>query len=239
MPRTQDRLGTIDGFAPSRIQDRPSRSRQVFNELRIAIVRGELQPDSLFSVNELAGRFGVSRTPVREALIELASMGMVRFERNRGFRILESSVRDLEEIFELRILLEVPAARMAAEKARPEDIAELEAILEEMRSAVQRNDESGFRANDRSFHRKVLLLSGNRRLADFVETLRDLVLVRDATTSGRSESLDGLLAAHQRVFDHVKSGAGQEAAAAMEAHLRHTQHMLLGQSARESRLSDA
>lgn len=233
MPRTQDRLRTTDGFVPIRIQDRPSRSRQVFDELRMAIVRGELPPNSLFSVTELAGRFGVSRTPVREALIELASMGMVRFERNRGFRILESSTRDLEEIFELRILLEVPATRMAAEKAKPEDIAELDVILDAMRAAAQRNDESDFRTNDRLFHRSVLLLSGNRRLTDFVEMLRDLVLVRGATTSGRSESLDELLAAHQRVFDYIKSGAGQQAAAAMEAHLRHTQRMLLVQRARE------
>lgn len=229
MPRTQDRLGTADGFAPARIPDRPSRTRQVFDELRMAIVHGELPPNSLYSVTELAGRFGVSRTPVREALIELASMGMVRFERNRGFRILESSARDIKEIFELRILLEVPAARMAAEKATPEDIADLHAILQAMRAAAQRQDEADFRRNDRSFHRSVLLLSGNRRLADFVETLRDLVLVRDATTVGRSESLDGLLAAHEHVFDYIKSGAGQESAEAMEAHLRHTQRMLLGQ----------
>src|SRR5918996_737867 len=87
------------------IQARPSRTREVLDILLPAIVKGELAAGSLHSVAELADSLGVSRTPVREALIELASRGMVRFERNRGVRVLQTSIRDIEEIFEIRLLL--------------------------------------------------------------------------------------------------------------------------------------
>ena len=73
----------------------------------------------MHSVGSLAEMLGVSRTPVREALIELASRGMVRFERNRGVRVVETSVHDLDEIFEMRRLLEPPAARKAVEQMTP------------------------------------------------------------------------------------------------------------------------
>src|SRR5688572_23283914 len=88
--RATHRLGPIG--------PRPSRTQEALDVLRASIISGELVSGSLHSVASLADTLGVSRTPVREALIELAARGMVRFERNRGVRILQTSIHDLEEI---------------------------------------------------------------------------------------------------------------------------------------------
>ena len=80
----------------------------------------------------LAERFGVSRTPVREALLLLERQGVVRFERNRGVRVLETSVHDLEEVFTLRLLLEVPATYRACGLLTAEDLDALERELAAM-----------------------------------------------------------------------------------------------------------
>jgi len=96
-----------------RLAHTASVNARVLSALRAAVITGELAPGSLYSVQTLADQLGVSRTPVREALIKLAQQGMVRFERNRGVRVLLTSLHDLEEVFALRLLLEPPAVRRA------------------------------------------------------------------------------------------------------------------------------
>ena len=106
-------------------------------------------PGSLHSVAELAETLGVSRTPVREALIELASRGMVQFERNRGVRILQTSIHDLEEIFEIRLMLEVPATAQAVARMSPAEIRALRGQLTLMEQAAAAGDESRLWTHDR------------------------------------------------------------------------------------------
>src|SRR5437773_4607603 len=92
---------------------RESLAERVYEQIRNAIIMGELAPESRHSVNELATILSVSRTPVREALLKLADQGMVRFHRNVGVVILPTTIHDLEEVFSVRLLLEVPATFQA------------------------------------------------------------------------------------------------------------------------------
>ncbi|MCL4286485.1 MAG: GntR family transcriptional regulator, partial [Thermoleophilia bacterium] len=156
----------------------PSITDRVRDSIREAIIDGRLAPGSLHSVQSLASSFGVSRTPVREALIDLEGRGMVRFERNRGVRILQTSIHDLEEILSLRILLEVPAAYRAAEQATEETATELSDELMAMRKAARERDERTMMEHDRRFHEIINEASGNSRLAVYVDSLRDLILTR-------------------------------------------------------------
>src|SRR5699024_1165797 len=111
---------------------------------------------------------GVSRTPVREALLALERQGLVRFERNRGVRVLESSAHDLDEIFGLRLLLEVPITRDAAERFDEHDLADLERLIARMAEHVDDPDDTAFMQLDREFHERVLRAAGNRRLLEVV-----------------------------------------------------------------------
>ncbi|EHR49520.1 transcriptional regulator [Saccharomonospora marina XMU15] len=206
-------------------------SRTVFDELRAAVVSGELAPGELYSVHDLAARLGVSRTPVREALIQLSERGMVRFERNRGIRILRTSAHDLEEVFAIRLLLEVPATYRATGQRVSGWVEELRGHLEDMRAAAEDHDEAGFMAADRCFHETINTASGNPRLARYVDSLRDMVLSRGTSTVDRSRGLADILAEHERIFEFVADGKAGQAAEAMRAHLLHTAELLIGQAA--------
>lgn len=209
-------------------------NEQVLDALRAAVITGELPPGTLHSVHTLAEQLGVSRTPVREALIKLAQLGMVRFERNRGVRILQTSLHDLEEVFALRLLLEVPATRRAVRLLGPDGRRELRAVFEAMRGAAVADEEYEMWQHDRRFHRVLLEASGNGRLAEYVDSLRDMVLRRGASTAHQSRSLDDIVEEHRAVLDRVEAGDADGAADAMRAHILHTAELLVAQEAGEA-----
>lgn len=198
-------------------------------ELRSAILRGDLAPDTLHAVHVVAERLGVSRTPVREALIRLAADGMVRMQPNRGFIVLHSSSQDLRDIFGLRLLLEVPAARAAASTASSEDVEKLEADIQRMRSAMEDGDAERFLRSDRQFHRSLLSISGNERLGDFVDSLRNVVLRDGVSTANRTESIEEILEPHLEILNFVRSGDEDRAADSMREHLINTGFKLIHQ----------
>src|ERR1700733_6256472 len=116
------------GPALNRLSAPPaSLTDQAVAAIREAVRDGALVPGQLYSAYQIAAYLGVSRSPVREALMRLAEAGMVSFERNRGFRIVLPGPRDIAEVFGLRLLLEVPAARQAAGSATTELVAGLRA----------------------------------------------------------------------------------------------------------------
>ncbi|MEU6428075.1 GntR family transcriptional regulator [Microbispora sp. NPDC046973] len=194
---------------------------QVAQALRDALVAGEMRPGAVYSAPALAARFGVSATPVREAMLDLAKEGLFEALRNKGFRVAEVSERDLDEIIEIRRLIEVPTvARLAAESpgARAEA---LRPIAEEIVSAAARGDLLAYVAADQRFHLALLALSGNARL---VETVRDL------RARARLYGLRGLpdarmLAAsareHLDLLDALVRGDAQAAERLMNHHLQH------------------
>ncbi|HZP95749.1 MAG TPA: GntR family transcriptional regulator [Candidatus Limnocylindria bacterium] len=208
---------------------RPTRTREVFDVLRTSIIQGELAPGSLHSVAELAESLHVSRTPVREALIDLAGRGMVRFERNRGVRVLQMSADDLEEIIAIRVLLEVPTVRQAVRQMTTAALEELESFVRAMEKAAAKHDEASVGALDRAFHHALLLRAGNRRLADYVDRLRDMIRSRGITTAGESRTLQQIAQEHRDLLDLVRAGDAKAVSDAMQAHIAHTREILIAQ----------
>jgi len=206
-----------------------SLTAKVTEAVRAAIVSGELVAGRLYSANELAVVLGVSRTPVREALIKLASKGMVQFERNKGVRILQSTAQDLEEVFELRLLLEVPAARVAASGLEEQDFVQLGLSLRRMHEAAEGGDEKSLAESDRAFHNLILEGAGNQRLASFVDSLRDMVLTRGVSTARASRTLHDIAHEHDAILERLQARDPEGAAGAMLAHLRQTTTLLLAQ----------
>jgi DNA-binding GntR family transcriptional regulator len=204
---------------------------QVVEAVRDAIGRGELAAGELYSVYQLADQLEVSRTPVREALLRLAEAGMVRFERNRGFRVLGTSPRELAEVFQLRVLLEAPAAAAAAGRVSAGSLAALEAELTAMRRSADDHDEPTFMDHDRRFHHLVLEAAGNRRLVDTVDRLRFVTVTLGASTVDRSRSLHDIAEEHAPILLALRDGDAQAAATAMRRHLGATGRLLLGQAA--------
>lgn len=202
---------------------------RLVDQLRSAIVSGDLAPGSLHSVNDIAKKLEISRTPVREALLTLAGQGMVRFVPNRGVRIQETTTRDLREVFQLRLLLEVPAVSLVTTRMTSELLAELRLALRGMHESVIAKDMNTMWEKDRLFHRLILEGTGNERLTDYVESLRDGVLTKGTHTANRSRSPEEIVAEHDAIMGSMENGDARGAAAAMYRHIRHTAELLIAQ----------
>jgi DNA-binding GntR family transcriptional regulator len=211
------------------IKAESSLTARVRESIRQAIIDGSLEPGSLHSVKSLADIFKVSRTPVREALIDLAGADMVEFERNRGVRILETSVHDLEEILVLRILLEVPATHRAAQRIDAAGLEELRQEMDAMIDASEEGDEPTLMQHDRRFHELINTASGNTRLTEYVDSLRDLILTRGVSTVDNTRSLSEIVDEHEVIVAALASGDADAAASAMKQHLVNTASLMLEQ----------
>lgn len=211
-----------------------SLTSQVRRMLRTAIIVGELAPGSLHSVAKLADKFQVSRSPVREALISLADQGMVAFERNRGVRILHTTVHDLEEIITLRLLLEVPATYRAAEIISVEDLDRLRTALGKFDDFTRAETMAEHQGMDVDFHRAILEAAGNERLVDIVDNLRSQQNMRGVSAIGRHRALADVYREHQEILGRVEARDPHGAAAAMRAHLARSAVLLVSQQTGES-----
>lgn len=205
---------------------------RVYDEVKRGIIEGDLAQGSLHSIYRLADILNVSRTPVREALVKLAEQGMVRFERNRGVRILPTSAHDLEEMFSLRLLLEIPATRRAVANMTDEVVLELSQALDGMEEAAGKDDVAGMLAFDRRFHSLIMETSGNLRLSRFVDDLREQIVARGASTAGRTRTSMEIVAEHRRLYDAIRKRDAEEAAELMLSHLVNTGRLLLSQESK-------
>jgi DNA-binding GntR family transcriptional regulator len=144
---------------------------QILDALRTALVAGELRPGEVYSAPALGERFGVSATPVREAMQRLALEGAVEVVPNRGFRVLERSGRELAELAEVRALIEVPVMLRLARTVPAARWAELRPLAEATVRAASAGCRAGYAEADRAFHRAVLALAGNEQLVRIAEDL--------------------------------------------------------------------
>jgi DNA-binding GntR family transcriptional regulator len=161
----------MERAAPPRLPERLSVRDQVLDALRVAIVGGELPPGSVQSAPALAARYGVSATPVREAMQVLAREGAVEVLPNRGFRIAERSARDLAQLAEVRALLEVPVVLVLARTVPSARWEGLRPLAEATVAAAARGDRGCYAEADRAFHRALLELSGNLQLVAVADEL--------------------------------------------------------------------
>ncbi|MGK5641075.1 GntR family transcriptional regulator [Streptomyces sp. URMC 126] len=154
-----------------RMPTRYSVRGQVLDALRKALVSGDLIPGEVYSGPVLAERFGVSATPVREAMQQLAAEGAVEAVPNRGFRVTSRSARDLAELAEVRGMLEVPVLLRLARTLPASRWRELLPLAETAASVARAGDRAAYAEADRAFHRALLGLDGNRQLVTVADEL--------------------------------------------------------------------
>jgi DNA-binding GntR family transcriptional regulator len=129
-------------------------------------------PGALYSVPTLAQQFGVSATPVREAMLDLAKEGLVEPVRNKGFRVRELSEAELDDITQLRAFIEIPAVVDIARNIELEQVEALRPLVEAIDKAANEGDLLAYVEADRQFHLELLALLGNSRLLELVRSLR-------------------------------------------------------------------
>jgi DNA-binding GntR family transcriptional regulator len=194
---------------------------RVLRALRAAIISGELVPGELYSAPSLAARFGVSATPVREAMLDLVKENLVTVAPNKGFRITEVDEVQLDQITAIRRLLEPPVVAQVAAAIPADDFAELRRLAQAIVDAVRAGDLASYTEADQEFHLRILGYSGNQRLVDLVSDLRGQTrLVGLASLLDHGQLLESAQE-HLELVDLLERRDAAAAAAYMERHIDH------------------
>ena len=188
-----------------------TRAHAVADELRRQILAGELPPGTRLRQLDVARELGVSTTPVREAFTSLAREGLIQQDAHRGVFVFAPSEDDVRERYEIRIALEPLAAGHAAKAMPEETLAELEALLAEMKRAVGKDKARYANELDPRFHALIAESADRPRLAELIASVRD--------TSGPVSK--DVQAQHAEIVEALRARAPKRATRAMKAHLEH------------------
>ncbi len=202
--------------------------------LRDSILSGKLVPNETYNEIALAKKLGISRTPVREALLELSSQGLITFLPRVGVRINHFTEQDVKEIFELRKAIELFAVAKVSKDFLRHDFASLEATLQSQREAIKKENFLAFLNSDREFHLTFTRLTNNKRLLTTLENIRDMIQVMSIRALAIEIRAKEVVEEHEKVIEAVKKGISERAVQEMEKHLNLSERAVLEQRASES-----
>lgn len=178
----------------------------VFENLRTAILEGNLKAGQRLMEVQLAEQLGVSRTPIREAIRKLELEGLVVMLPRKGAYVANMSFKDLIDVLEIRASLEGLAASLATERRREEDIVELERVAKEFEASVREADIDKVLKKDVEFHEKIFSMANNKKLYQLITSLWEQVhRFRVTYVSNYNASLS-LVEEHNRILGAIKSG---------------------------------
>jgi DNA-binding GntR family transcriptional regulator len=205
-------------------------SDKAYDVLRQRLVGGHYKAGTQLKEEPLAREFGLSRTPVRAALKRLVADGLATADAGQGIHVAQWSDWDIEETFQLRMLLEPYAACLAAERGGMSLVAKLRASNEQMAIAIECGGDDSvaqIQEANRSFHRALLDACAAPRLQTILETMIDMpIIVRSFYLSTRSE-LEQSLHHHQDLTVAAEAGDGELARQVMRLHLRMSYHRFM------------
>ena len=203
----------------SAIEQPESLAKMAYVSIRKSILSGQWKIGELYNEKAIAADLGISRTPVREALLELASQDLIIFLPRRGLMVNRFSRRDVDEIFELRKAIELAAVEKITRTSPAFDLFEIEESLLKQRKAANEKNYPSYMEADRLFHTRFSELTNNRRLIAILENLRDMIhLMGSKALSLEGRALE-VIEEHQAIFKAVKKGNVEEVRGAMENHL--------------------
>lgn len=197
---------------------------QVREALRALLVTGQMRPGHLYSAPKLAVEFGVSATPVREAMLDLVTEGLVEAVRNKGFRVTELDDRDLDDIAELRGLMEVPvmqAVALACTGPVAVEVEKLRAVAKQIVAAAAAGDLVTYTEADTTFHLRMLALHGNERVVAVVRDLRRRSRLYGLEALAAAGVLAQLAEEHEQMVDAALARNGETMHTLMARHIGH------------------
>lgn len=200
---------------------RPTAAEVAYQRLRTMILDNHLPPGAQWLEAELALELGLSRTPVREAMLRLQQDGLVSVTPRHGMRVAAISPADMRDIYDVLESLEPKAAELLARRNLPEaDLAPLLSACDAMETAIARQDRAAWAQADEGFHRGLAELCGNRRLAAMVVQVWDQSHRARMFTLNMRPLPERSTAEHRATLDAIRAG---DAESAREMYRRHRQ----------------
>lgn len=209
--------------------DRPRSLKDLaYSKIRASLLRGQMDPDSVYSAAQFAETLGVSRTPVREALLQLVAEGFLTVVEQKGFRLRRFTEKEIREIFETRRLIETYAAERLTGALTEDDVRGLKATIKQMAALAAEGDTAGFLEADRAFHMALLRRLDNHLLASIMETIRGQVTLFALKAVSYRGRTDEILREHGAILETLRGKDPKKSVRAVVDHLETTERYVLG-----------
>ena len=193
---------------------------QIAHAIRTEILTGRMETGKVYKAGEMAERFGASRTPVREAILQLESKGLVEVTTGVGFRVVTPSPEELANAVAIRRLLEIPTVASLAGKLNAETLQRARELINDVRAASVRNDLVEYLSSDMVFHLFLVSQAHNRKLTEIVSDLRDAHrVVPKLAQIAEAGDLLSRNAEHVAIIDAIEAGDSEEVSRLMTNHL--------------------
>lgn len=197
-----------------------------YNSIKQAILNNTLTANSQINIDEMAAQLNISRTPVREALMQLQNKGLVRIIPHVGCFVCGITREEFCEVFELRAVIESYAARRAAETMTEEELQHWVEHVNQSEHAVRQGDLREFNVLETIIHDSLIVNLHNRRILDVMDMVADNIYRERMIAMGSIENIERSLEEHRLVVEAIMSCQPDAAAAAMEQHVRNVQHRI-------------
>ena len=214
-------------LSPIRLEGYQPLRDMVFDVLMSAIMQGQLSPGERLLEVQLADEMGVSRTPVREAIRRLELEGFVVMVPRKGAYVAGLSINDVEEVYEIRTVLETLAVRLAAQRMQPADYAQLDELSEKMRATWQEGNVDNWVSLDASFHELLYKFSRNERLVAMMNNIMEQLSRYRIISLANVEVRHNSLSEHQELIEALKRHGSEAAATAVAMHIENTKQSLI------------
>ena len=199
----------------------------VFENLREAILEGNLKPGQRLMEVQLAEQLGVSRTPVREAIRKLELEGLVVMIPRKGAYVANMSLKDVIDVLEIRSSLEGLAASLSAERITDEDIKTLESIVEEFEQNVDESNVEALLKNDVEFHECIFKSTNNKKLHQLINSLWEQVYRFRVTYISDYDSTVNIIEEHKMILDAIKKGDSEMAKKYAMEHIEKAENFMI------------
>lgn len=197
-------------------------SKTALRMLRRSILNNDLKAGEIYNEKALAGDLGISRTPVREALLELSSKKLVKFLPQKGVIINTFSNDDIEDVFEIRTALEIFSIKKICGRITPQDIAMLSGYLTDQKSAAQRDDKTAFMTADNNYHIGFTNLTQNNYLIEMMQNIRDIMHLMGARAIDLEGRMARVVAEHEAIMNAIANADEPAASREMISHLENS-----------------
>lgn len=206
------------------LQSAPSFRERIVDHVRADIMLGKVEAGQVYSAPTLAEIFGVSVTPVREALLVLVREGQLEIVRNKGFRVTTFTPGQLDNMVSVRILLEAPTVAAIArnhDKRQATELLRLRGVADKLVTLAEAGDVSGYVELDRAFHLDLLSLAGNDELVRIVADLRAKSRIYGLGSTASHELISSTAKEHPEIIDLVLACEGEKVADLIRIHIGH------------------
>ena len=198
----------------------PTYKELAYNSIKDAILYRRLKVGEVYSQDGICAELGITRTPVREALLELQKEGYINFFRGRGIEIVPVTHKQAKGIVEMRFIIELVGSELAAQRRTEQHLENLKANIDAMKQNANKTESTSMYKLDRQFHVHLFEAADNEYMLKSIENLRDqfLRLETQDAFNNTQKSLQ-VLEEHKQIYDAVKAGDSVLARQAMQRHL--------------------